>query len=254
MPEQIPLITEDELTRWIIEEDTDFIAFNKPGHIVCHPSKNGPWSSLIGATKEWKKQAKLHLVSRLDRETSGILLIAQNPTAARHSQTALEHRQVQKTYLALVHGTMTEPILVDEPIERDPTSPIAIKHRVAHTTNAKTAVTFFTPLHAQNNYTLVRATPHTGRTHQIRLHAQWLKHPIVGDKLYGPDDTLYLDFIQHGWTPRHTAQLLLPRHALHAARIEFKSPHLQRTFTAPLPEDLKNFCEKYLALTHWNPF
>ncbi|MDR2845393.1 MAG: RluA family pseudouridine synthase [Puniceicoccales bacterium] len=243
-----PQISPDALPGWIVEEDDDFIVLNKPAGIVCHPSKDGPWSSIIGAVKAWKQQETLHLVSRLDRETSGILLIAKNRPAARLSQMAMEFRQVSKTYLTLLQGELAAPVLVDEPIARDLASPVAVKRHVARTADAQTAVTFFEPLHSQNGYTLVRVTPHTGRTHQIRVHAQWLGFPVVGDKLYGPDERLYLDFVETGWGVRHTAMLAMSRQALHAARLEFKGEQFQRTFTAPLAEDMQTFCREKLGM------
>lgn len=233
----------------MIEEDEDFIVFNKPGGIVCHPSKDGPWSSMIGAAKEWKQRETLHLVSRLDRETSGVLLIAKNRDAASRSQTAFERRHVSKTYLTILRGVLAEPVLVDEPIGRDTASAVAVKHCTGRAAEgARPAVSFFEPLFSGNGYTLARVSPHTGRTHQIRIHALWLGLPVAGDKLYGPDERLYLEFVEHGWGARHAALLEMPRHALHAARLEFKGAAFQRVFAAPLPEDMRAFCREKLAM------
>ena len=85
--------------------------------------------------------------------------------------------------------------------------------------------------------------PETGRKHQIRAHAQWLGLPVVGDKIYGPDELLYLEFIEHGWTDALAAKLLLPRQALHCAKIDLQPAGLAFIFTAPLPGDLRAFCE-----------
>jgi 23S rRNA pseudouridine1911/1915/1917 synthase len=235
-------VTPAELESWIVEEDDDFIVFNKPGNIVCHPSKDGPWSSVAGAVKECRGMETAHLVSRLDRETSGVLIVAKKREAARVSQMAMQHRRVTKTYLAVLRGELPAPVLVDEPMGRDADSPVAVKHKVSRDPSAKTAVTFFEPLCAAGGYTLAQVTPHTGRTHQIRVHARWLGAPVVADKLYGPDELLYLDFVEHGWTPRQSAVLELPRHMLHAFRLEFKDPALQRVFQAPFAADLREFC------------
>ncbi|MDR3229341.1 MAG: RluA family pseudouridine synthase [Puniceicoccales bacterium] len=237
-----PHIAPSELQTWVVAEDDDFIVLNKPGNIVCHPSKDGPWSSVSGAVKAWRQMKTLHLVSRLDRETSGVLLIAKNLAAARLSQIAIQERQVSKTYLAVLCGEMREPVLVDEPLDRDPASPVAVKHCVSHAETARTAVTFFEPLFAKNGSTFARVTPHTGRTHQIRVHAQWLGFPVAGDKLYGPDELLYLEFTEHGWTDRHAALLETERQMLHAFRLEFKAPNFQRVFEAPPSPDMLAFC------------
>ena len=237
-----PLIELSELPSWIVEEDADFLAFSKPGWVVCHPSKNGPLSSLVGAVREWRGGATMHLVSRLDRETSGIILIALNREAASKSQKAVEHRMVSKTYLAILEGEMREPQLVDAPLRPDTASPVLVKQCVGNGPDARTAVSFFEPLYRGNGYTLARVELHTGRKHQIRAHAQHIGHCVVGDKLYGRNERLYLEFCEKGWTDRCARELEMPRQALHAARLIFKSPDFQRTFSAPLPRDMRDFC------------
>lgn len=243
-----PLIELAELPTWIVERDDDFLAFNKPGWIVCHPSKNGPRSSLVGAVREWLGAETLHLVSRLDRETSGIILIALNRDAASRAQKAVERRWVSKTYLAILEGELREPRLIDAPLRRDTASPVLVKQCVGEGPDAQSAVSFFEPLVAQNGYTLARVALYTGRKHQIRAHAQHIGHCIVGDKLYGRDERLYLDFCEKGWCARHDAELELPRQALHAAKLEFKSPEFVRTFTAPLPQDLRTFLKEKVLI------
>lgn len=243
-----PLIDLGELPNWIVERDEDFIAFNKPGWVVCHPSKNGPRSSLVGAVREWLGAETLHLVSRLDRETSGIILIALNRAAAGKAQKAIERRWISKTYLAILEGELREPKLVDAPLRRDTAGPVLVKQCVGEGPDAQNAVSFFEPLLARNGYTLARVALHTGRKHQIRAHAQHIGHCIVGDKLYGRDERLYLEFCEKGWGARHDAELELPRQALHAAKLEFKSPEFVRTFTAPFPQDLKTFLKEKLFI------
>ena len=234
-----PLIDPAELPGWLVEEDGDYLVFDKPGWVVCHPSKDGPWSSLVGAVKAWRSLAASHLVSRLDRETSGVILLAKHPAAASVAQTAMERRWVTKTYLALLEGELAEPTLVDQPLGPDETSDIAV--RTAIRAGGSPASTFLEPLHRAGGFTLARVQPHTGRKHQIRAHALWLGHPVVGDKLYGRDPSLYLEFAREGWTERHARQLALPRQALHAARLDFVAPTLRRTFRAPLAPDLREF-------------
>jgi 23S rRNA pseudouridine1911/1915/1917 synthase len=113
---------------------------------------------------------------------------------------------------------------------------------------AQTAVTHFEPLASGGGFTLVRVRTETGRKHQIRAHALWLGHTVVGDKLYGPDERLYLEFAQHGWTERHAALLPLPRQALHCAEIDLRPAHEPQVFRAPLAEELKNFCRERLGV------
>ena len=236
-----PKVDPADLPGWLLEEDDDYLVFDKPGWLVCHPSKDGPWSSLVGAVKEWRGLDVLHLVSRLDRETSGIILIAKHYEAASAAQTALERRWVTKTYYVLLKGSLPEPVMVDQPLGPDETSEVVVKTAVREGPGTLPAATFFEPVLANAGYVLARVQPHTGRKHQIRAHALWLGCPVVGDKMYGGDDTLFLEFIAHGWTPRLAKHLEMGRQALHAARLDFRSPKLTRVFTAPLAADMRDF-------------
>ena len=242
-----PLIQPEELPGWVIGEDADYLVFDKPGWVVCHPSKNGPWSSLVGAVREWRGMATMHLVSRLDRETSGVILLAKHPGAASLAQTAMERRWVHKTYLALLEGELAAPTMVDQPLGPDEASPAAVRTPVR--ADGAPSSTFLEPLVVRGGFTLARVQPHTGRKHQIRAHALWLGHPVVGDKLYGRDESLYLEFAREGWTPRLAAALAMGRQALHAARLEFRAPSLTRTFAAPLAADMRAFAIKRMGLS-----
>lgn len=244
----MPLIVPGELPSWIVGRDDDFLAFNKPGDVVCHPSKNGPWSSLVGAVREYFGLETLHLVSRLDRETSGIILIALNREAASRAQTAVERHWVSKTYLAILEGEMPEPVFVDAPLRPDTASPVLVKQCVGDGPDARTAVTFFEPVVCGNGFTLARVELHTGRKHQIRAHAKHIGFPVFGDKLYGNDERLYLELCENGLTAELRAKLPFPRQALHAARLVFKSPDFRRTFEAPLPADMADFLRERLNL------
>lgn len=246
--EEAPLIDLEELKTWIIHEDDDLIVINKPGWVVCHPSKNGPYSSLVGACREYTGLERLHLVSRLDRETSGIVLLAKHRKMARICQMAMEYRSVNKFYYVLLTGELTiEKVHVDQPLAKDINSLIHAKQCVREDRTAQRAKTTFKPIFAKNGYTFCEVELHTGRKHQIRAHAQWLDYPVVGDKIYGPDETLFLEFIEKGWTPRLAEHLPLKRQALHAGRLEFIDDEFKATFTAPLPEDMREFCQNVMG-------
>ncbi len=240
-----PLIDPESLRGWILHEDEHLLVVNKPGGLVCHPSKNGPWSSLVGACREYLGLDTLHLVHRLDRETSGLVVLAKNRKYARLTQMAFQNRQVDKAYLGILQGDLAEPVLVDRKLARDLDSPVYVKQTVRDSNSARTARTRFEPLTGSGAFTLARIVPLTGRKHQIRAHAAWLGTPLAGDKIYGPDDRLYLAFIENGWSPSLAEQLLLPRQALHAWRLRFTAPEFTADFTAPLPPDLTKFCRDH---------
>lgn len=240
----VRMIAPAEVPGWIVYEDARVLVVNKPGDVVCHPSKAGPWSSLVGALREYAQLPTVHLVFRLDRETSGVVVLAKDAKMASRLQVAMQQRKVGKAYFAVMTGELPAPVLVDQPLGDDVSSPVFIKSAVveAGTEGAQRAVSHFTPLAARNGFTLARVVTETGRKHQIRAHAQWLGHSLVGDKIYGPDSRLYLDFIDHGWTDALAARLLLPRQALHCAEIDLRPAGLEHVFTAPLAEDMKRFC------------
>ena len=221
---------------------------NKPGWLVCHPSKNGPMSSLCGVVREHTGARKLHLVARLDRETSGLVIFAKRPSVARKFQMAIQNRIVGKAYLAILEGALAAPMRVDQGIGRRREGLVQVKNEVREGRGSQRAVTRFEPLAAGGGYTLCRVVPETGRKHQIRVHAEWLGHCVVGDKIYGPDESLYLEFIERGWTERLEAALPLRRQALHCFRYGFEFAEGVVEFTAPLPEDMRRFCAGPMGL------
>jgi 23S rRNA pseudouridine1911/1915/1917 synthase len=235
------MIAAEEVPKWIVYEDERLLVVNKPGDVVCHPSKAGPWSSLVGALREYARLPTVHLVFRLDRETSGIVVLAKDARMASRLQTAMQERKVGKVYLAILTGELSAPVTVNRPLGDDIASPVFVKSAVVDDGTGQDAITHFTPRASAGGVTLVRVVTETGRKHQIRAHAQWLGHSLVGDKIYGPDARLYLDFIDHGWTETLAAKLLLPRQALHCAAIDLSRAGLSQTFEAPLPPDLRQF-------------
>jgi len=245
------LVTPEELRSWIVQENEEVLLLNKPALVVCHPSKRGPWSSLAGACRECFALDHSRLVSRLDRETSGAVLFAKSRRAARAHQMALQERLVQKVYFGILQGELAEPLLVDEPLARDKESLVHSKSRVWHGGRRQEAQTRFAPLLARRGYTIARIEPLTGRKHQIRVHARHIGHPLAGDKLYGPDEALFLEFVERGWTERLAQALPLPRHALHACRMAFRLPDAAEpvVYRTPPTADLETFCRERLGLS-----
>ena len=268
----------------IVDETDEYVVVDKPPFLLIHPTKPN------GAPTLWKELRELlafeiagggqvSIVNRLDRETSGLVLVAKTSPAARRFGLLMQRQQVKKEYLAIVWGWPEwERYFVDAPMDRQgkhQESPIWLKQMI-HPSGAPAQTEFlvercFTkstltpsprshfPLPGQGKdegegqrkvrgknsprgeekFAVIRAIPRTGRTHQIRVHLSAIGHPIVGDKIYGPDEQLYLRFIEAGWTLELEQRLLLPRHALHSAKLTIEG---EREWASPLPPDLAEFC------------
>lgn len=249
-PDKPPLVDPAELRQWVLLDDAQLLVIDKPGWLVVHPSKNGPWSSLAGAVREEFKPEAIRFVFRLDRETSGVIVLAKTEAAAGRLGKAILQRKIGKLYVALLEGELTEPVTVSQPLGPDPSANVTVKSRVvpAGTVGAQEAETKFYPLAARGGFTFVGVELVTGRKHQIRAHAEWLQHRVVGDKLYGPDSGLYLEFATQGWTARHSALLPLTRQALHCAAIDLRPTGMDYLLRAPWPKDLALFAERRMAL------
>jgi 23S rRNA pseudouridine1911/1915/1917 synthase len=237
----VPLIDPADFRRWILHEDDDLLVVDKPALVVCHPSKAGPASSLVGAARIHSGLETIHLIFRLDRETSGIIVMAKTGAMAAVLHKATARHLIGKSYLAILAGELAAPVTVDQPLGDDFRSQVFIKTAV--TPDGRPSVTHFTPLSVGHGFTLAEVVLETGRKHQIRAHARWLGLPLVGDKIYGPDELLYLEFIEHGWTAGLAERLLLPRQALHCSGIDLRPAGLDFAFRSPLPADLAAFCE-----------
>ena len=243
----------------IIEETDDYAVIDKPPFLLIHPTKPDGTRTLWRELRELfafeiAAGGQVSIVNRLDRETSGLVLVAKKATVARRFGFLMQRRQLKKEYLAIVCGWPDwESTIVDAALDRQGNhqhSAIWLKQMIHPAgalaqTGLRVEQRFVRPGAADgralpaDKFSLVRAIPHTGRTHQIRVHLASIGHPIVGDKIYGPDEELYLRFIETGWTPDLQCELLLPRHALHSARLTIEGEH---DWNSSLPPDLADFC------------
>jgi 23S rRNA pseudouridine1911/1915/1917 synthase len=236
------LIEPEELQTWILDQTPELLVVNKPPHVVCHPSRHGPWSSLIGACREFLGADVLRMPFRLDRETSGVTVFARTREAGSRLQRAVYARRFRKTYHAVLSGILDAPVTVNGSIGRDLGAEFFARRAVV-AEGGETAETEFVPLASGGDFTLVRVHPRTGRRHQIRVHAASLGLPLVGDKLYGADPSVMTQFIREGFSPELLSRLPLKRHALHCSKVAFQTERGSEAFEAPPPRDLIEFLE-----------
>ncbi len=235
----------------VLYEDECVLVVDKAAPLLTHPTgpKEEPtlWHGLRELLAyELATGGQVSLINRLDRETSGITLVAKTAEAARELGIAMQNRRLQKEYKALVFGCPAwESACCAEPLRRmEEVAPTRVHVRQCCHSGGKPCATEFTVLRrvpardGRPAMSLLHCRPHTGRLHQIRAHLAHLGYPLVGDKIYGADESFYLDFMAAGWTPALERALLLPRQALHACRLSF--PWKGRTIEveAPLPQDM----------------
>lgn len=221
LPEPMPLD--------IVYEDSDVVVVNKPRGLVVHPAPGHYSGTLVnGLLAHCKDLSGINgvlrpgIVHRIDKDTSGLLMVAKNDKAHMSLAAQLKEHSVNRKYVAIVHGVISHEMgTIEAPIGRDPKN----RQQMAVVfENSKPAVTHFIVLERFKNYTLVELKLETGRTHQIRVHMKYIDHPLAGDPKYGPKQTLDLD-----------------GQALHAKTLGFVHPrtgeHLE--FEAPLPDELE---------------
>ncbi|MBB5172151.1 RluA family pseudouridine synthase [Texcoconibacillus texcoconensis] len=232
-PEAKPVDIQPELIPLdIVYEDSDLLVVNKRRGMVVHPSPGHQSGTLVNALLAHcddlsgiNGEMRPGIVHRIDKDTSGLLVVAKSDAAHVSLAKQLEQKLVERKYFAIVNGTMKhDEGTIDAPIGRDPND--RQKYTVT-SKNAKDAVTHFEVQERLGEQTLVACHLETGRTHQIRVHFQYIKHPIIGDPKYGP---------------RRKMKLPIEGQALHAGELRLKHPKTneEMTFTAPLPDDFSS--------------
>lgn len=216
-PENIPLD--------IVYEDDDVIVVNKPQGMVVHPAPGHPDRTLVNALLYHSPLSSINgtlrpgIVHRIDKDTSGLLMVAKNDHAHQSLSAQLQAKTNLREYVAIVHGNFKEENgTINAPLGRSPKD----RKKQAVVADGRPAITHFRVLERYGNYTLVACRLETGRTHQIRVHMAYINHPVAGDPLYGPKRTL-----------KGAGQFL------HARELGFKQPTTgeELVFTAPVPEN-----------------
>ena len=223
-PENIPLD--------IVYEDDDVIVVNKPQGMVVHPAPGHPDHTLVNALLYHSPLSTINgtfrpgIVHRIDKDTSGLLMVAKNDLAHQSLAEQLRNKTNKREYLALVYGQIKEDEgTIDAPLGRNPQD----RKKQAVVKGGRHAVTHFKVMKRYDNFTLVKCILETGRTHQIRVHMKYIGHPLVGDPLYGPRKVIGKD-----------------GQFLHAALLGFKHPRTgeELVFEAPLPENFQKMLDK----------
>ena len=246
LPEDIPLN--------IIYEDDDIIILNKQAGIIVHPARSNTHGTLVNALAFYSNELsdglgefRPGIVHRLDKNTTGVMVVTKNNTAQWKIAKQFENREINKTYLAIVHGT---PELTADRIKASLGVHPQIREKYAiRPEEGKESITFYEVIEAFNGFSLLKLTPKTGRTHQIRVHLTHIKHPIVADDMYGGK-------LVYQWQLENSEQIIqspiIDRVALHAFSLEFKHPKDDKLvkFEAPLPDDMQRMLEMLRKYRH----
>ncbi|MBA3014705.1 MAG: RluA family pseudouridine synthase [Proteobacteria bacterium] len=233
-----------DLNIQILYQDKWIICVNKTGNLLVHHQGRSLTHNLIyqlryGVGPPYPSACLVH---RLDRETSGVILVARHVDYVGRLSALFAQQEVEKTYLAVVYGRPKQECgIVDSPIGRDPDSVVTYRYTADNrAVKAKNALTRYQVLGTRGDVTLVRVFPKTGRTHQIRVHLAHLGHPIVGDKLYGRTDAEFVEWRSRPWSDQVGIGIPSPRQALHAESLYFVHPWTGEPvrLEAPIPKDM----------------
>jgi 23S rRNA pseudouridine1911/1915/1917 synthase len=234
LPENIPLR--------ILHEDADLLVIDKPAGLVVHPAPGHAGGTLVHGLLHHVKDLsgiggvlRPGIVHRLDKDTSGLMLVAKHDVSHRALSAALKRRDIKRAYLAAVWGHVkSDALTVDAPIARSPNQ----RQRMAVLATGREAITHFKRLERWRGADLVRAELETGRTHQIRVHLLHIGHPVVGDRTYAPNAVRGLGGPTHGWSKELGRRV--PRQFLHAHHLVFEHPGSGKKmkFESALPADL----------------
>ncbi|MBP5296096.1 MAG: RluA family pseudouridine synthase, partial [Bacteriovoracaceae bacterium] len=252
--QSIPLTTPT-----IIYQDENFLAINKPPYMATHPAGKHLFHCATVYFGDLFHQT-IQSIHRLDRETSGVLLLGKNAASARELSACFEQGLMRKCYFFIAHNlkqeTLPPTFTANERLEMGGQEDdqngktrrqIKVKILAANALAGKSACTDFVLLHQENNYVLGLAFPRTGRQHQIRAHAAAHQIPLVGDKIYHLGRAVFERFKDGIATEDDRAAMELPRHALHALALQIPAP-FDQTFMAPLPQDFKEWIRAKLTL------
>ena len=233
--------TAENIPLQVIHEDSALLIINKPAGMVVHPGAGNPQHTLLNALLHYDAGLKIvpraGIIQRLDKDTSGIMVIARSPESHTRLTADLQARKIKREYQAIVSGVMTAGGSIDQPIGRHPQK----RTRMAVSQNGKPAVTHYRIIKKFRAHTHLLVQLETGRTHQIRVHLAYLRHPLVGDPAYGVRRS-----IPRGISKEVSAALQsFPRQALHAHALTLRHPVTQEIirFTVPLPEDMQFLLE-----------
>lgn len=239
----------------IIHEEDSFLVAHKPGNLPSHADGNFIKNTFIyilrGSIAARGYQGPVKLVHRLDRETSGIMVVGKTDDAHRNLVRQFEEGTVEKEYLAVARGVIGEySFEVSGAIAPDADSSISIRKKVVPelTPGSRHASTRFEVIERLRGATLLRCLPATGRTNQIRVHLAHAGHPLVGDKLYGRTDEQFLEFVRRAREGNFDLLpwMEAPRHLLHASKLSFNHPVTGErvAFESPAPDDIRSYIEK----------